>query len=110
VKDGRDQRRGFWLLARPGGDPLSHRSNGSTLGAAEFHGRVRNGVGWGLRAVTTRSGEEPGLISGHALPACLVPPPSIGARPRLILPAAMTPAGSFPMRNGGRGDGVSSVF
>jgi hypothetical protein len=53
------------LLARPGGDPLSHRSNGSTLGAAEFHGRVRNGVGWGLRAVTTRSGEEPGLIRPH---------------------------------------------
>jgi hypothetical protein len=32
---------------------------GSTLGAAEFHGRVRNGVGWDLRAVTTRSSQEP---------------------------------------------------
>ena len=28
--------------ARPGGDPLSHLLWGSTLGAAEFHGRVRN--------------------------------------------------------------------
>ena len=46
------------LLARPGGDPLSHRSNGSTLGAARFHGRVRNGVGWDPRALTTRSSEE----------------------------------------------------
>ncbi len=46
------------LLARPGGDPLSHPLEGSTLGAAEFHGRVRNGVGWGLRAVTTRSRQK----------------------------------------------------
>jgi hypothetical protein len=30
---------------------------GSTLGAARFHGRVRNGVGWGPRAVVTRSGQ-----------------------------------------------------
>ena len=31
---------------------------GSTLGAARFHGRVRNGVGWGPRAVITRSSQE----------------------------------------------------
>ena len=50
----------FWLglLARPGDDPLSHPFWGSTLGAARFHGRVRNGVGWGPRAVITRSSQE----------------------------------------------------
>ena len=31
---------------------------GSTLGAARFHGRVRNGVGWGPCAVITRSSQE----------------------------------------------------
>ena len=46
------------LLARPGDDPLSHPFWGSTLGAARFHGRVRNGVGWGPRAVITRSSQE----------------------------------------------------
>ena len=82
------------LLARPGGDPLSHRSNGSTLGAAEFHGRVRNGVGWGLRAVTTRSGEEP--WHGQARRTACRPAPAAH------LPAAiMMPAGSFPHRGNG---------
>ena len=33
---------------------------GSTLGAARFHGRVRNGVGWCPRAVVTRSSQESG--------------------------------------------------
>ena len=47
-------------LGRPGDDPLSHRWDGSTLGAAGFHGRVRNGIGWGPRAVVTRSTERPG--------------------------------------------------
>jgi hypothetical protein len=46
------------LLARPGDDPLSHPSWSSTLGAARFHGRVRNGVGWSPCAVVTRPSEE----------------------------------------------------
>jgi hypothetical protein len=45
-------------LARPGDDPLSHPSKGSTLGAAGFHGRVRNGIGWGPRAMITRPGQR----------------------------------------------------
>jgi hypothetical protein len=45
-------------LARPGDDPLSHPSKGSTLGAAGFHGRVRNGIGWAPRAVITRPGQR----------------------------------------------------
>jgi hypothetical protein len=53
-------------LARPGDDPLSHPLWGSTLGAARFHGRVRNGVGWGPRAVVTRSGQGSGRPRGAA--------------------------------------------
>ena len=29
------------------------------MGAAGFHGRVRDGVGWGTRAMTTRSIKQP---------------------------------------------------
>ena len=48
------------LLVRPGDDPLSHPSKGSTLGAVRFHGRVRNGVGWGPHAMVTRSKQKRG--------------------------------------------------
>ena len=44
---------GWWC--GPGGDLLSHVLRRSTMGAAGFHGRVRNGVGWGTRAMATRS-------------------------------------------------------
>jgi hypothetical protein len=49
---------GSGALARPGDDPLSHPSKGSTLGAAGFHGRVRNGIGWAPRAMITRPGQR----------------------------------------------------
>ena len=42
-----------------GGDLLSHVLRRSTMGAAGFHGRVRNGIGWGTRAMTTRSSNHP---------------------------------------------------
>ena len=40
---------------RPGGDLLSHVLGRSTIGAGAFHGRVRNGIGCGHPAMTTRS-------------------------------------------------------
>ena len=40
---------------RPGDDRLSHALRRSTMGAKGFHGRVRNGIGWGTLAVATRS-------------------------------------------------------
>ena len=40
---------------RPGGDLLSRALRQSTIGAAGFHGRVRNGIGWGTCAITTWS-------------------------------------------------------
>ena len=42
---------------RPGSDLLSRALRQSTIGAAEFHGRVRNGIGWGICAITTWSSE-----------------------------------------------------
>ena len=42
-------------LGRPGGDLLSHALRRSTIGAEGFHDRVRNGIGWGTLAITTRS-------------------------------------------------------
>ena len=40
----------FW----PGGDLLSHALRRSTIGAEGFHGRVRDGIGCGPLAITTR--------------------------------------------------------
>ena len=40
---------------RPGSDLLSRALRQSTIGAAGFHGRVRNGIGWDTCAITTWS-------------------------------------------------------
>ncbi len=45
-------------LPRPGGDLLSHALRRSTIGAEGFHGRVRDGIGCGPLAMTTRSRED----------------------------------------------------
>ena len=37
---------GDFLLARPGGDLLSHALRRSTIGAEGFHARVRDGIVW----------------------------------------------------------------
>ena len=42
--------------AEPGGVLLFRRLSGSTIGAAWFHGRVRDGIGWGTGAMTTKLG------------------------------------------------------
>ena len=39
---------------KPGGDLLFHRLSDSTIGAVWFHGRVRDGIGWGTDAMTTK--------------------------------------------------------
>ena len=49
--------RGSARLGRPGGDLLSHVLRRSTIGAAGFNDRVRDGIGWGPRAITTRPAE-----------------------------------------------------
>ena len=38
---------------KPGGDLLFQRLSGSTIGAAWFHGRVRDGIGWVTGAMAT---------------------------------------------------------
>lgn len=38
----------------PGDDLLFHRLSDSTIGADWFHGRVRDGIGWGTDAIATR--------------------------------------------------------
>ena len=51
---------------RPGGDLLSRGLSHSTMGAGGFHGRVRDGIGWGPPAKATRSSGPslPGLAIG----------------------------------------------
>ena len=40
---------------RPGGDLLSRALRRSTIGPEELNDRVRNGIGWGLLGIATRS-------------------------------------------------------
>ena len=44
-----------YRFRRPGSDLLSRALRQSTIGAASFHDRVRNGVGWDTCAITTWS-------------------------------------------------------
>ena len=47
----------FADFRRPGSDLLSHTLRCSTIGAEAFHGRVRDGIGCFILAITTRSSE-----------------------------------------------------
>ena len=62
----------IFVLCRPGGDLLSQGLSHSTIGADEFNGRVRNGIGFRLIARTTRPAKDKdtkqncnGLSSSH---------------------------------------------
>ena len=59
------------MLGRPGSDLLFQALRLSTIGAGEFNGRVRDGIGFRLPANTTRSAKD-GLkqsASGASIPA-----------------------------------------
>ena len=53
------------MLARPGGDLLSHVLRRSTIGAEGFHGRVRDGIGW----ITPRQNHQ--VVRARALARAL---------------------------------------
>ena len=42
------------VILRPGNDLLSRALRQSTIGAEDFYFRVRNGIGYGIFAITTR--------------------------------------------------------
>jgi hypothetical protein len=50
--------RGIAVFGRPGSDLLSQVLRLSTIGAGEFNGRVRDGIGYRLPAKTTRSAKD----------------------------------------------------
>jgi hypothetical protein len=61
------RRFGGWI-GRPGGDLLSRALRHSTMGAGEFHGRVRDGIGCRLPAMATRSSNPPpGRLPGKTV-------------------------------------------
>lgn len=45
-------------LEKPGGDLLSRALRQSTIGAERLNDRVRDGIGWGPLAITTRLLQE----------------------------------------------------
>src|SRR5882757_531989 len=53
-----DMQRGILVLGRPGSDLLSQGLSHSTIGAEEFNGRVRDGIGFKLLARTTRPAKD----------------------------------------------------
>src|SRR6202045_2137613 len=48
----------YSVLGRPGSDLLFQALRLSTIGAGEFNGRVRDGIGYGLPANTTRPAKD----------------------------------------------------
>lgn len=48
----------MFVLCRPGSDLLSQGLSHSTIGAEEFNGRVRDGIGLRLLARTTRPAKD----------------------------------------------------
>ncbi len=50
--------RGCSVIGRPGSDLLSQVLRHSTIGAEEFNGRVRDGIGFGLLARATRPAND----------------------------------------------------
>jgi hypothetical protein len=46
------------VFCRPGSDLLSQVLRHSTIGAEEFNGRVRDGIGFGLLAKATRPAKD----------------------------------------------------
>jgi hypothetical protein len=56
------------VLGRPGSDLLFQALRLSTIGAEDFDGRVRDGIGYRLLAITTRpakDGNQESVISGR---------------------------------------------
>jgi hypothetical protein len=53
------------VLGRPGSDLLSQVLRLSTIGAGEFNGRVRDGIGFRLPAITTRPAKDSPEDSGN---------------------------------------------
>ena len=52
------ERGNYLVLGRPGSDLLSQGLSHSTIGAEEFNGRVRDGIGFKLLAKTTRPAKD----------------------------------------------------
>jgi hypothetical protein len=52
------------VLGRPGSDLLFQALRLSTIGAEDFDGRVRDGIGYRLLAMTTRSAKNGNQESG----------------------------------------------
>ena len=50
--------RNCFVLGRPGSDLLSQGLSHSTIGAEEFNGRFRDGIGYKLLARTTRPAKD----------------------------------------------------
>jgi hypothetical protein len=54
------------VLGRPGSDLLSQVLRLSTIGAEEFNGRVRDGIGFRLLAKTTRPAKDSEVSASEA--------------------------------------------
>ena len=63
----------WFRVGRPGSDLLSRVLRRSTIGAEGFHGRVRDGIGCGALAMTTRSSDRK-PVGGWVCCLCEGPP------------------------------------
>src|ERR1700730_12100035 len=74
-------RRGIVVLGRPGSDLLSQGLSHSTIGAEEFNGRVRDGIGVKLLARTTSPAEDKKNFAANRLTAIERCPPDDPGEP-----------------------------
>src|SRR5690606_19896106 len=79
-------------LSRPGDVLLSHALRRSTIGAEDLHGRVRNGIGCYLLAITTRPTQRVGRqAAGFSRPP-------LSGRPVLIMQFYRSAASRLSLR------------
>ena len=81
-----DHKEGMLVLGRSGNDLLSRVLRHSTIGAEEFNGRVRDGIGFGLLAQITGPAKDKILLAsgaGGPVRALGCPRMSAGAQSRL---------------------------
>lgn len=72
------------VLCRPGSDLLSQVLRHSTIGAEEFNGRVRDGIGFRLLAIATRPAKDSN--EAKQIWSLFIDPPEWTSRMRTIKP------------------------
>lgn len=84
------------MLCRPGSDLLSQGLSHSTIGAEEFNGRVRDGIGLKLLARTTRPAKDKDTKQARTRQRSCAVPAKAGTQKNVALVFIFSSHGSRP--------------